>query len=937
MVAIEKVQAQIIAEVDDQSFKKAWEETKLFARDTKKELDKSFLFKLQLDKAQTKIQLEQARWLLRQAKKDWDKELILKYTLKTDELQSKLTEAWRRLNNFKNTWEASVSRLARLFWWLWNVVWWLITKLWWLAAWAWLLTLWSRAVFLWDKLEQANISFETMLGSAEKAKTLLDDLAVFASKTPFELIWLRDTAKQLLAFWIENENIIDTLKSLWDVSAWLSVPIERIALAYWQVKVAWRLMWQDLLQLTSAWVPLIAELAKNMWIAQSEVKDLVSAWKVWFSDVELAFKTMTWEWWKFFNLMEKQSDTLSWQWSNLKDQADLLAEKLWTKLIPFLKKWIELINKIIDVTTKYSKQIWFLILALWTLVWARWLLWLFTIITKLIPAIKWMTLVQWLLTWSINLSTISMRAFVVAAWPLLWTLALITTALWWAKAAYDAYANALNLIDATNTMQKSQDAMFKVMDKWVQNRKDNIAELKKQNEELSKSDEKNAKKQIEINNKKIEANKKFLKANLALMTWEQSTISDEERNKINKEWIELMKEAQKEQDKLWWIVQVNWEKNIQTLNSLNWELKDMKTKLWWVWIGTDEFKKLQEEIDKTEDLISSLTSTTTWWSKKIQSEIKKEEEERTKARIKQQEQDLKFFKFQKEKEEKRLERMQERDEKLEKWKDIVKDYYENVRDELDDSQDRIDEFDKKIEDSTQKIKDLNKELEWERWELWVDLAERRLEVEERIKELESKHWWIRNLSRISEEALKNLWVWELSWDVTWKTALEFKNLLKELEDLQKNANLVTEEDQQIAEENETERLIRLSNEKQLQIQNDIDEEEKKLEKFKTFKDQEKEIYKWIDDYRTTLEQNFTSILQLEVAKRISALERLKAQAIETANALASAWITTNNNTNNTNNNVQVNLEWTWFTSIDAQNIWNALTNTIDLAEKWINQ
>jgi len=178
-MAIEKVQAQIIAEVDDQSFKQAWNEVKLFARDTKKELDKSFLFQLQLDKANTKIQLDQARSLLRKAKKDWDKEMILKITLKTEELQSKLTEAWRRLNNFRNTWETSVSRLWRLFDWLSNKVGWMVSHLWKLLVVVWVVGwLWAKALMLGDKLEQANISFTTMLGSAEQAKTLLEDSAV---------------------------------------------------------------------------------------------------------------------------------------------------------------------------------------------------------------------------------------------------------------------------------------------------------------------------------------------------------------------------------------------------------------------------------------------------------------------------------------------------------------------------------------------------------------------------------------------------------------------------------------------------------------------------------------------------------------------------------------------------------------------------------------
>jgi hypothetical protein len=56
--------------IDKQSFNKAENETKIFARDTKKELDKSLLLELQINKAKLQLELENTRALLRKAKKD---------------------------------------------------------------------------------------------------------------------------------------------------------------------------------------------------------------------------------------------------------------------------------------------------------------------------------------------------------------------------------------------------------------------------------------------------------------------------------------------------------------------------------------------------------------------------------------------------------------------------------------------------------------------------------------------------------------------------------------------------------------------------------------------------------------------------------------------------------------------------------------------------
>ena len=200
-----------------------------------------------------------------------------------------------------------------------------------------------RAYTLAGNLQQADVAFTTMLWGAEAARKMLQDLSDFAANTPFELTGVRQTAKQLLAYGIEAHKIIPTLKALGDVSAGLSVPIEQVAYAYGQVKSATKLTGNDLKQFINAGVPIIQELAKNMGVAESKIKDMVSAGKIWFADVEKAFQTMSSEWGKFANLMEKQSDTMMGAWSNLQDSIDSLGEaigSLFTGEAGGLFKWM---------------------------------------------------------------------------------------------------------------------------------------------------------------------------------------------------------------------------------------------------------------------------------------------------------------------------------------------------------------------------------------------------------------------------------------------------------------------------------------------------------------------------------------------------------------------------------------------------------------------
>lgn len=888
-MAIEKIQAQIIAEVDDQSFKQAWEKAKLFARDTKKELDKSFLFKLQLDKAETKIQLDSARKLLRQAKKDWDKALVLKYTLKTDQLQSKLTEAWRSLRNFWNTWKTNVSRLGALFnklwfdiskinpkvtnvinnmssWFSWvsTVVSWLITKLWILAVAAWLTKVWSRAIFLWDKLEQANISFETMLWSEEKAFKLLQDLTTFASNTPFELIWLRESAKQLLAYWIESDQLIPTLKAIWDVSSGLSVPIDRIALAYGQVKVAGRLMGQDLLQFTSAWVPLIAELAKNMWVAQSEVKSMVSDWTVWFADVNEAFKTMTEQGWKFANLMTKQSDTLSGRWSNLKDKADSILEWIWTALIPFAKKVVWAMSFVLD----WLVNIWTGLRAITGFI-VSWMVQSIFSIQKAWNIVIWniKILLNWL-TWTFKDFWINVWVFARNFWKVF---SHIPTMMWkyfnkWIVLLEDFLNKASNWIN--NFAKKlwfEGDVVWKIS--------------------LWRFDE----------GWKVEALESFKSLNS-----EFASLKNAEIQKEIKEYSE-------------------------SRNILKWmESKRLQEQILELWKSNDSAKKLDTELKSiTKTNIEDTTKAKAKADKEAK-KLKKEELEREK----------KFQKYLEKKEKERIKRIEERAKRLEKWKEAIKDYYNTVRDELDNSQDKLDKFEDKIKSTSKKIRELKEELKSEKDETWVSLAERKLKVEEEILELEKEFKWIKKEAKIDEKTLTSIGKWTLSSGASWDEVLEAKKLYEELALLEENANLVTEANKEQAKESESARIIRISEEKEIAIQKEIKSEQTKLFILFENKDKEKAKYTEIDEYRTTLEHNFTAVIQSEAKKRISELEKIRQKAISTANALAKAWVT--HKTTHVTNNTNVNLKGSWFSSIDAQNIGNALTEKIDLSSKWIN-
>ena len=60
------------------------------------------------------------------------------------------------------------------------------------------------------ELEQTMVSFEVMMGSAEKAKKMVSDLQDMAAKTPFETKDLTRGAEMLMNYGITAEKVIPT-------------------------------------------------------------------------------------------------------------------------------------------------------------------------------------------------------------------------------------------------------------------------------------------------------------------------------------------------------------------------------------------------------------------------------------------------------------------------------------------------------------------------------------------------------------------------------------------------------------------------------------------------------------------------------------------------------------------------------------------------------
>ncbi|MBP2638381.1 MAG: tape measure domain protein, partial [Firmicutes bacterium] len=202
-----------------------------------------------------------------------------------------------------------------------------------------------------SNIQQATISFQTLLGSAEEAEKMISSLKKFAADTPFEFPDLQNAAKRMLAFGFSAKDILPTLKSVGDAASGLGMSgkegVERIILALGQMRAKTKVSGDEMLQLTEAGIPAWDILAQSMGKSTAEVMKLSEKGVIPADKAIQALVQGMEE--RFPNMMQKQSTTFQGLMSTIKDNAQFiigdivqpLFDKLAQEVLPRVTQGIE--------------------------------------------------------------------------------------------------------------------------------------------------------------------------------------------------------------------------------------------------------------------------------------------------------------------------------------------------------------------------------------------------------------------------------------------------------------------------------------------------------------------------------------------------------------------------------------------------------------------
>ena len=198
-----------------------------------------------------------------------------------------------------------------------------------------------------QEVENLSISFETLLGSKDKATQFFGELLEYAVNTPLMVNELAGGAQTMLGFNIEAEKVIPILKQIGDISMGDRDRFNSLVLAFSQMSATGKLMGQDLLQMINAGFNPLAIISEKTGKSIGQLKDEMSAGAISSEMVAQAFADATAEGGKFHGMLDKQSKGLKGQISNLEGAIDNMFNAMGEKSEGILTGSVEVASELV--------------------------------------------------------------------------------------------------------------------------------------------------------------------------------------------------------------------------------------------------------------------------------------------------------------------------------------------------------------------------------------------------------------------------------------------------------------------------------------------------------------------------------------------------------------------------------------------------------------
>lgn len=205
-------------------------------------------------------------------------------------------------------------------------------------------------------MEQTQIAFNALLGSAEEGKKVFQDLQQFAALTPFQLTEITPVAQRFFTFaealGLSKQQVKEFLTVVGDLASVTgsgAFGMERVAFAMAQISSKGRLAAQDVNQIGDA-LPgfnVRAAIAAELGLSVAEAMEQMENGAI---DADTGLRVLMEGMRKFpgaAGAMQAQSQTLLGVWSTFKDTFNLALVESFTPVIPGIKQTLSDITPVL--------------------------------------------------------------------------------------------------------------------------------------------------------------------------------------------------------------------------------------------------------------------------------------------------------------------------------------------------------------------------------------------------------------------------------------------------------------------------------------------------------------------------------------------------------------------------------------------------------------
>ncbi|MBC9786702.1 tape measure protein [Heliobacterium chlorum] len=198
-------------------------------------------------------------------------------------------------------------------------------------------------------MEQAAISFETLLGSAEKAQAMIKDVQQFGASTPFEFPGLQKSAKLMLAMGFNAESVMPNLQAIGDAVSAIGGGedvLNGVTMALGQMATKGKVSAEEMNQLAERGIPAWDLMAQKLGMSKQQLMDLSAQGKVMADQAVPALIEAMGS--KFSGAMQKQSQTFTGMLSTLTDNTNMLLGQVLQPVSDKLKEFMPLAIGFVD-------------------------------------------------------------------------------------------------------------------------------------------------------------------------------------------------------------------------------------------------------------------------------------------------------------------------------------------------------------------------------------------------------------------------------------------------------------------------------------------------------------------------------------------------------------------------------------------------------------